>query len=159
MKVRNMNTQDQTIDCFVCRKHRGEIVIPGGAIYEDDVLYVGHLYLQEGQNTYLGYLMVEPKRHAPGLADLTDTEAQAIGLMVTRLSRALKVSEGAEHIYEWVLGHHVPHLHIHIVPRYPGTPDEYWGTRTDEWPDAPHGGPEEIAALCARLRSYLELET
>ena len=93
-----MSTQDQTIDCFVCRKHRGEITIAGGAIYEDDVLYVGHLQLQEGQNTYLGSLMVEPKRHTPGLADLTDTEAQAVGLMVTRLSRALKASEGAEHI-------------------------------------------------------------
>jgi diadenosine tetraphosphate (Ap4A) HIT family hydrolase len=151
-----MSTQDQTIDCFVCRKHRGEIVVPGGAVYEDDVLYVGHLQLQEGQSTYLGYLMVEPKRHAPGLADLTDPEAQAIGLMVTRLSRVLKASEGAEHIYEWVLGHHVPHLHIHVVPRYPGAPREYWGVRTDEWPGAPHGGPEEIAALCARLRGYLE---
>ncbi|HZU67871.1 MAG TPA: HIT family protein [Ktedonobacteraceae bacterium] len=152
-----MSTQNQTNDCFVCRKHRGEIDIPGQAIYEDDMLYVGHLYLlHDNQNTYLGYLMVEPKRHVAGLADLTDQEAQAIGLMVTRLSRALRDSEGAEHIYEWVLGHHVPHLHIHLVPRYPGTPREYWGVRTDEWPDAPHGGPQEIAALCSRLRAYLQ---
>ena len=153
-----MSTQQQTADCFVCRKHRGEIVLPGGAIYEDDVLYVGHIQFQEGQSTYLGYMMVEPKRHAPGLADLTDSEAQAIGLMVTRLSRALKASEGAEHVYEWVLGDHVPHLHIHIVPRYPGAPREYWGVRTDEWPEAPHGGPQEIAALCLRLRGFLESE-
>jgi histidine triad (HIT) family protein len=93
-----MTTLDEdTADCFVCRKHRGEIVIPGGAIFEDEVLYVGHVQLPEGEaGAYLGHLMVEPKRHAPGLADLTDTEAQALGLMVARLSRALKVSEGAE---------------------------------------------------------------
>ncbi|HKZ83884.1 MAG TPA: hypothetical protein VJ793_09550 [Anaerolineae bacterium] len=43
-----------------------------------------------------------------------------------------------------------------VVPRYPGAPREYWGTRVDEWPDAPHGGPQEMAALCARLRAHLE---
>jgi histidine triad (HIT) family protein len=144
------------LDCSVCRKHRGELSIPGGAIYEDNLAYAGHLHILEGQTVaYLGYLIVEPKRHAPGLADLTDAEAQAIGLLVTRLSRALKASERAEHIYSFVLGHQVPHLHIHVVPRYPGAPREYWGVHVDEWPDAPRGGPQEIAALCARLRAWL----
>ena len=47
---------------------------------------------------------------------------------------------------------------MHIVPRYPGAPHEYWGTQVDEWPDAPRGGPQEIEALCTRLRAYLESE-
>ncbi|HRQ42118.1 MAG TPA: HIT domain-containing protein [Chloroflexota bacterium] len=143
---------------FVCRKHRGQISIPGGAIFEDEVLYVGHVQLPEGKaGAYLGHLMVEPKRHAPGLDDLTDREAQALGLMVTRLSRALKVSEGAEHVYALVLGDHVAHPHIHLVPRYPGAPREYWGVRVDEWPDAPRGGAGEITALCVRLRDALQM--
>jgi histidine triad (HIT) family protein len=72
-------------------------VIPGGAIYEDALVYAGHVQIREEKAiAYLDHLMVEPKRHAPGLADLTDTEAQALGLMVARLSRALKASEGAE---------------------------------------------------------------
>jgi chloramphenicol O-acetyltransferase type A len=29
-----------TSDCLVCRKHRGEIDISGGVIYEDDLLFV-----------------------------------------------------------------------------------------------------------------------
>ena len=145
------------LDCFVCQKHRGEILLPGGAIYEDDLVYAGHAQIPEGQATaYLGYLMVEPKRHVAGLADLTDAEAQAIGLMVTRLSRALKACTAAEHIYLFVLGHHVAHLHIHVVPRYPGAPRQYWGIHVDEWPEAPHGGPNEIADLCAQLRAHLE---
>ena len=145
------------LDCFVCRKHRVEISLPGGAIYEDDLVYAGHAQIPEGQAAaYLGYLLVEPKRHAPGLADLTDAEAQAVGLLVTRLSRALKATVRAEHIYAFVLGHHVAHLHIHVIPRYPGAPREYWGVHVDEWPDAPHGGPQEIAELCARLRTHLE---
>jgi len=144
------------MDCFVCRKHQGEIVVPGGAVYQDELVYAGHVQIGEGQSAaYLGYLMVEPKRHAAGLADLTDEEAQALGLLVSRLSKALKASEGAEHVYAFVLGDHVPHLHVHVVPRYPGAPPEYWGVHVDEWPDAPHGGPDEIASLCGRLRAQL----
>ena len=119
----------------MCRKHVGEISIPGGAVYEDDPVYAGHAAIPEGQATaYLGSLMVEPKRHISGLAELTDEEAQNVGLLIARLSRALKTSEGAEHVYMFVLGHAVPHLHIWIVPRYSGTPREYWGMRVDEWP-------------------------
>lgn len=34
----------QTTECFVCQKHRGEIIIPGGAIYEDHLVYAGHAF-------------------------------------------------------------------------------------------------------------------
>jgi diadenosine tetraphosphate (Ap4A) HIT family hydrolase len=146
-------------DCFVCDKHRGEVAVPGGAIYEDERVYAGHTQIRPGQVTaYLGYLMAEPKRHAPGLADLTDVEAQALGLLVARLSRALVAAEGAEHVYAFVLGDEVPHVHVHVVPRYPGAPREYWGVHVDEWPAAPRGGPGEISALCTRVRAYLDGE-
>ena len=144
--------------CFICRKHRGEIVIPGGAVYEDELVYAGHVLLSDDRPTYLGHLMAETKRHAPDLADLTDEEAKALGLLVARLSRALKGSEDAEHVYVFVFGDAVPHVHIHVVPRYPGAPREYWGVHVDEWPDAPHGGAREVEALCGRLRAYLDNE-
>lgn len=145
--------------CLVCRKHRGEVRIPGGAIYEDDLVYAGHAgACEDADHVYLGYLMAETKRHTPGLADLTDDEAAAIGLLVARLSRALKATEGAEHVYAFVIGDGVPHLHVHVVPRYPGAPRDYWGVHVDEWPDAPHGGPDAMAAPCERVRAYLESE-
>ena len=151
--------EEQATDCIICRKHRGEFLVPGGSVYEDDLVYAGHTQIREGKTAvYLGYLMAETKRHAPGLADLTDAEAQALGLLVARLSRALKSSEGAEHVYAFVMGDGVPHLHVHVVARYPGAPREYRGVHVDEWPDAPHGGAEEMVALCERLRAYLENE-
>jgi len=147
----------ELLECLVCRKHRGEFTVPGGAIYEDDRVYAGHAQIREGQTTaYLGYLMAEPKRHTPGLADLTDADAQALGLLVARLSRALKATEGAEHVYAFVLGDLVGHVHVHVVPRYPGAPREYWGPRVDDWPDAPRGGPQEMEEVCARLREALK---
>jgi histidine triad (HIT) family protein len=144
-------------DCLVCSKHRGEILTPGRAIFADDLVYAGHALIPEGQqDTFLGTLFVEPKRHVPELADLTAAEACAIGVLVARLSRALMRSGDVEHIYLFVFGHHVPHLHIWLLPRYAGTPREYWGTRADEWPDAPRGGINEITALCDRLRETLQ---
>jgi diadenosine tetraphosphate (Ap4A) HIT family hydrolase len=112
--------------------------------------------IQEGKRrAYLGTLFVEPLRHVSGVAELSDAEAERIGLVSTRLARALKQSEKAEHVYVFVLGHHVDHLHVWLVPRYPGTPPEYWAMRVAEWPDAPLGGPDEIAALCERIRAQL----
>jgi len=153
-----MVTHLQTPDaCFICRKHRGLESIPGGAIYEDGSVYSGHAQIFEGQAVaYLGYLMLEPKRHVRGLADLNDEEAQALGRLAVRLSRALERSEHAERVYAFVLGDRLPHLHIHLVPRYPGAPPQYWGVHVDEWPEAPRGGPAEMAALCARLREALK---
>ena len=59
---------------------------------------------------------------------------------------------GAEHVYSAVIGHAVPHLHVHLLPRYPGTPREFWWQRLDEWPDAERGDIARIADLVDRLR-------
>jgi diadenosine tetraphosphate (Ap4A) HIT family hydrolase len=55
-----------------------------------------------------------------------------------------------------VVGHGAPHLHLHLIPRYPGTPREFWWTRVDEWPDAPRGDAGAIAALAERVRNATE---
>jgi histidine triad (HIT) family protein len=145
------------LDCFICRKHRGQTTTPGTPIFQDELLFAGHVDFPPGEDrVYLGYLMVEPRRHAPGLADLTVAEAQALGLLVTRLSRALKACEAAEHVYAFVLGDAVPHLHVHLVPRYPGASRAHWGVHVDEWPDAPRGNAAAVTSVCLRLRRYLE---
>lgn len=143
--------------CSICQKHQGEIDRPGGVIYEDDLCYAGHAFMPEGavEDVYLGHLIVEPKRHVLGLAELTDDEARQLGWLITQLSRALKDCHNAEHVYLFVLGHHVEHLHYHVAPRYPGTPREYWGLRVDEWPDAPKGGVAQIEQVCDQVRKYL----
>src|SRR5580698_3952772 len=83
-RIATMTGGDSVTDCFVCRKHRDRgPLLPGGAVAEDDLVVVSHVVTPEvlgrdGTTAYLGHLFVEPLRHAPGLADLTDAEARRV---------------------------------------------------------------------------------
>ena len=156
-----MARADAVTECFVCRKHRDRgSLVPGGPVAEDELVVVSHTVApdvlgRDGTTAYLGHLFVEPLRHAPGLADLTDDEARAVGLWCTRASRALREVAGAEHVYMAVAGDEVPHLHVHLLARLPGTPREYWGTRVSQWPQARRGDAAEIEVFVAELPEYL----
>jgi len=144
-------------ECIICRKHRGQVTVAGGPIYEDPLIFISHAQLWGAETEhYLGHLFIEPKRHVAELADLNEAEAQAIGLFTTRLAQALMDTEGAEHIYTFVIGDGVPHVHVHVIGRYPGAPRQFWGPRVDEWPDAPHGAEREIAQVAARVQHFLQ---
>ena len=143
-------------DCFICRKHAGGIQTSGVTIYEDDFIYVGHID-KNGKPNYLGHVMIDLKRHAPSLGDMTMEEAKAFGMAMARVSKALLESEKAEHIYSLVSGNSVPHLHMHLVARYPNTPEEYWGPMdVYDWEDAPMGSNAEVIKLCNRIKMHLE---
>lgn len=143
-------------ECFICRKHRGLDIIPGGAVYEDDLIHIDHAWSSEDQEaTYLGAFIVEPKRHVPTWAELSNGEAERMGRGIRDVSRALKVSEAAEHIYVFVFGHHVPHLHVWVVPRYTGTPREYWALELFEWPARPRGTAEGVEEICWCIREAI----
>jgi diadenosine tetraphosphate (Ap4A) HIT family hydrolase len=141
--------------CFICDKHRQGEDAQGGVLWEDDLVYAGHIHALGVTHVYSGYLMVEPKRHVRGLADLTDEEASRIGILVSRLARVLVEAEHAEHVYSFVYGDAVPHLHVHVAPRYAGTPAEYWGARLRQWPDAPVVDEHGMRAVVGRLRAHL----
>ena len=144
------------IDCLLCRKHKGEIDIPGGVIYENDLIFISHAQLWGNEKEhYLGHLFVESKRHVAELADLTEQEAQTIGLFTSRVAKALLHTETMDHIYTFVIGDGVPHVHVHVIGRYPGAPREYWGPKVDEWPEAPKGTVKEIGQVATRVRNFL----
>jgi histidine triad (HIT) family protein len=142
--------------CFICNKHAGSIETSGVTIYEDNYVFVGHID-KKGEPNYLGHIMIDLKRHVPTLGDMNMEEAKVFGMMLAKVSKALQETEKVEHIYSYVLGDAVPHLHLHIVPRYPNTPKEYWGPMAVyDWPDAPMGTNNEVVELCQRIKQYLE---
>ncbi len=142
--------------CFVCQKHRGLEFVPGGPVYEDALVYAGHAWsVEDRQTPYLGGFIVEPRRHIPTWAELDDEEARAIGVAIRDVGRALKRATAAEHIYVFVLGHNVAHLHVWVVPRYPGTPREFWGLNLFEWPGRPDGTQTAVETICEEIRAAL----
>lgn len=143
-------------ECLVCRKHRGDVDVPGGVIYENDLIYISHAQLwgNEKEN-YLGHVFVEPQRHMAEVADFTDEEAKIIGLYTSRIAKALLNTEGMEDIYIFVIKDGVPHVHYHVIGRYPGAPREYWGLNVNEWPQAPKGNESDFEKAADRLRAFL----
>ena len=144
-------------NCIVCQKHRGTVKVPGGILYENDLVVCSHAQLWgEEKDHYLGHLFVEPRRHVAELGDLTEAEAREVGFQVSRMAKALTTILGVEHVYSFVIGDGCPHIHVHVIGRYPGAPREYWGPRVDEWPGAPRGGVLEIARVADQIRDFLK---
>src|SRR5579859_6222470 len=95
--------------CPFCRPDQALPFATGGILYEDDLVYAHH-YGRGEEPTYLGHLMLMTRRHVLGFTDLTEAEAQAIGLSVARLSKALKACTGAEKVYLEAYYEVNPHL-------------------------------------------------
>jgi histidine triad (HIT) family protein len=60
-------------DCFICAEHAE---MPSTVLAAEEHVVVAHL---AGESVHLGYLFVEARRHVPGLGDLNDAEAAAVG--------------------------------------------------------------------------------
>ncbi|WP_077306119.1 HIT family protein [Terribacillus halophilus] len=141
--------------CFICDKHVGRIEANGDCIFEDDYIYISHIDKQN-QPTYIGHIMLDLKRHVPQIGDMSEKEAEAFGVAMKRAAQALQEVLEAEHVYTLVSGNAVPHVHMHIVPRYPGTPVEYWGPMdVYDWPDVPFGNEEDIRLVSRKLQQYM----
>jgi diadenosine tetraphosphate (Ap4A) HIT family hydrolase len=76
-----------------------------------------------------GHMLVLPKRHTTTLFDLTGQEMLALGEILRALQERLQqefhpdgynigVNEGK------AAGQTIPHLHIHVIPRFSGDVDE-----------------------------------
>jgi histidine triad (HIT) family protein len=138
--------------CLVCSEVSGDVPIPGGHLEDSQLVSVFHRpLLAPAIDVYMGYLFVTTKRHVPGFAGLGSAEAAAVGVAIARWSRALE-SAGAEHVYVLRIGFNVPHLHVHLVPRWPGTPGDVAWIHVDDWPGARRGDAAQAAEVVAGLR-------
>jgi diadenosine tetraphosphate (Ap4A) HIT family hydrolase len=144
------------VTCFICDKHQRMDEVPGGVLSADEHVVVSHLPLATPAGTeeriYLGRLLVEPRRHVEGLEELTPDEAASLGRAAAAASGALKQRGGAEHVYAFVISDAVRHTHLHLLPRYPGTPADVRFTAMVDWPGAPLGDAAAVAAFVDRLR-------
>lgn len=143
-------------ECLVCREHRLDVPVPGDHLVATDEVVAFHMppWPPPAEDVYLGHLLVTSRRHVMDFGDLTDHESAVAGQTISRLTRALRAL-GADRVYLAVIGHGVPHLHIHLVPRWPGTPDDVSWTEVDEWPGARRGDFAAATELTEQLRCML----
>jgi histidine triad (HIT) family protein len=145
-------------DCFGCREVRGEIEPPGGLLLDEELLVAFHVWPAAAgleRPALLGHLLVMPRRHAPGWEDLEEAEAGAIGGAIARLARAQRAVLDLERVYTATIGHHVAHLHVHLIPRHTGTPEGLGMWELDEWQDVPLADEAAAAEFVERLREAL----
>jgi histidine triad (HIT) family protein len=138
--------------CLLCREIAGDIELPGGPLVDDELVFAFHAPPLESDPTpHLGHLLVSPKRHVDHLGDLDPSEAARVGTVAARLGKALRQSGPVERVYAAVIGTHVPHFPLHLLPRYVGTPSEVRWYAVDELRARRGTAPAVIATLTDRL--------
>ena len=111
-------------DCLTCRANRGELMAPGGVIYEDVLWRLEHSL---EPIPMIGWLILKPLRHVEAYADLTPDEAASLGPLARRITRAMTEVLAPARVYVCLYAEAVSHVHFHLIPRDPGMPREHWG--------------------------------
>jgi len=65
-----------------------------------------------------GLVRIIWNEHVAELSDLSEPEAQALMAAVRQVERALRDTLAPDKVNVAILGNQVPHLHVHIVPRW-----------------------------------------
>ncbi|MGP3977975.1 HIT family protein [Streptomyces sp. 8N114] len=78
-----------------------------------------------------GWLVLVPRRHVTAIHELTDAEAETLGMWQVRLSRALRDVTGCVKTYvaQFAEVEGFAHVHFHVVPRMSDLPQELRGPR------------------------------
>lgn len=110
--------------CFFCEIANGNT--HQWQIIEEDELT---MTLLNGRQFEIGQCVVVPRRHAPTLLDLKETEEAAVMAAAKRLARALVDTYSPHGVLLYQnngvgSGQEVPHYHLHVVPRQP---ESDWG--------------------------------
>lgn len=108
---------DVDAGCPVCRAVRGDAPPPGGTIYTDGRWWAAHAPTPPAPP---GRLLLTPVRHVVSLADLSESEAAALGPLLVRLVAALAAETGAARVDVTSLAglpaDEGAHLCLHLVP-------------------------------------------
>lgn len=104
-------------ECIFCKIIEKEI--PSSSIYEDEHVFA----VLDIHPCSLGHTVVLPKVHAKSIIDLPDLEVEYLFLSVKNITKLLlnKLSPDGFTIginHGESAGQAVPHLHVHIIPRW-----------------------------------------
>ena len=107
------------MSCIFCRIVAGEIPAEIVAREPDAVAFLDVQPLADG------HVLVVPRAHVPTIEELTPAGADALFRLATRLAGPVREALGGEATTIGInngeaSGQTVPHVHVHIVPRWEG---------------------------------------
>lgn len=143
------------MECMICDKHKDFQRVTGNPILQRDGLVVAHFPVIESVPATRGHLIIEPLRHLVNPTELSDNEAAALGLLIRDGIGLLTAKLGAEHVYVVRINDKVAHFHTHLVPRFAGTPKDFWGPKIMDWAGATKIGLAEVQQLSELLRKAM----
>lgn len=107
-------------NCIFCKISRGEL--PAVKLYEDDTV----LAFMDIHPLRRGHALVIPRQHQQRLQELPASTQAALIQTAAGLARALYASSLAPAAVHYMVNdgpaaqQTVPHVHLHVLPRYPG---------------------------------------
>ena len=112
--------------------------VPSHKVYEDEFVYA----FLDINPLSRGHTLVIPKVECPTMDLLSEVAASALGIALPKICRAIMKITGAEN-YNIIqnngekAGQTVPHLHFHIIPRYPESTHSFvWNPSSIDHSDA-----------------------
>lgn len=137
------------MDCIFCKIVNNEI--PSVKVYEDNRVYA-FLDINPLND---GHLLVIPKAHAETIHEITEADFVAVAAATHKLAAAVRKVLKPEGINLMQLNGKaanqvVPHLHVHIVPRWSGD-----GLTICRW-NLIAGHMEKIKAVGEQIRKAVE---
>ncbi|MEX2368880.1 MAG: HIT family protein [Candidatus Paceibacterota bacterium] len=114
--------------------------IPANKVYEDNEC----LSILDINPVADGHLLLIPKESYRWIQDVPDELTSHLFVKAKDLIKAQKAALGCDYVQISVVGKDVPHVHIHLIPRYFDDGLESWETHEYE-----NGQPEKIATQIA----------
>ena len=125
----------------------------------DSVAELEASYVLAGEDAPMkGYCFLLLKRHAVELYELPPAEAAAFMRDIQKVSKAVhEITRAVKLNYE-IHGNTIPHLHLHLFPRYVGDAFENQPVNP-RIVKTPVYAPDEFAEFAAKLRAALKRYT
>lgn len=136
------------MDCLFCKIVNKEI--PCTKVYEDDKV----LAFMDINPMSEGHLLVIPKNHGATILDLPEEDFLAVMAVAKKIAQAVDKALKPDGINILQLNGEaanqvVPHLHVHIVPRWDGD-----GLKVSKWVPVP-GDMDQIGQTVEKIKNVL----
>jgi histidine triad (HIT) family protein len=136
------------MDCIFCKIIDGEI--PAVKVLDEEMV----LAFMDINPASRGHLLVIPKKHAESIFEISEGDLAAVTAAARRCARAVKEALKAEGLTVLQFngrasGQVVPHLHVHIIPRW-----ENDGLPISSWEMKP-GDMAEIKDIAQKVKEHI----